>query len=420
MGDVYMTAKISRLQELLYNTEASFLENAQSPASNTYAGRIPILGMAQMSLSQPRTSDQTSQSRKNASRPGFLDLRSGMLEFSTWVPGLMTDPAAGTATTNWFTDLLSNGLGGINSGDDGGTITSSTDGDTFVTTSVTLMTPGGIMRVGVKNDGRADGQPGVIGTWSAGSTQLLNALPGTPTSATPDAVRPTLVMYPTETNPDTTMRFLCGLTDTGAQWHAMGCQLDSVSFEFDIAGGKPPRATWKYQVAYWDRSAVTIPSAVALPNTDTAPIAGGSFFINTFGTTTRATEEVGNLTLSLRMGLIAQRGTAASQAPYTNITGWVSNGCIPELTIDIPWTTAAETSFDTDGSSTTYKHALFATNGTAARSCGFYLSRMFEIGDRPTSVDRGGLNYVRKVYQGTESTTTTSELTRSAFRFFCG
>lgn len=412
-----MTATLIRLNELLYNTEASFLANAQTPASNTYANRVPIIS-AQCTFNQMRTNDQTVQSRKNESRPGFLDLRTCALEFTTWVPGLITDPAAGTPTTNFFTDLLGNGLGGTHSVDDGGTISSATDGDTFVTTSVTLMTPGGIMRVGVKNDGRCDGQPGVISTWAAGSTQLLTALPGTPQAA--DAVRPTIVLYPTETNPATTMRFLCGMTDSGAQWHAMGCQLESVAIEIDIATGRPMRANWKYSGAYWARSAVSVPSAVAMPNTDTAPIAGGSFFINTFATATRAIEEVGNLTLTLDMGLIAQRGTTASQAPYTNITGWVSSGCRPTLTVDIPWTSGAETDFNTDGSSTTHKHVLFASNGTAGRCQGFYLPRLYQDGDAPTYVDRGALTYVRKTLRGRESTDTTSELTRSAFRFFIG
>lgn len=412
-----MVATLIRLQELLYNTEASFLANAQSPASNTYANRVPIIS-AQCTFNQPRTNDQTVQSRKNESRPGFLDLRTGTLEFTTWVPGLITDPGVGTPTTNFFTDLLGDGLGGRNSGDDGGTISSATDGDTFVTTGVTLMTPGAIMRVGAKNDGRCDGQPGVISTWAAGATQLLTALPGTPNAA--DAVRPVITLFPTETNPTTTYRFLCGYTDTGAQWHAMGCQLDSITFEIDIPSGRPMRATWRYQVAYWARSAVTIPSAVACPNTDTAPMAGGRFFINTFGTATSAVEEVGMMTLTLDMGLIAQRGVAASQAPYTNITGWVSNGCRPTLTVDIPWTTAAETDFNSDGSSTTHKHVLFATNGQAGRCQGFYLSRCYQDGDAPTYVDRGGLNYVRKTLRGRESTDTTSELTRSAFRFFIG
>lgn len=412
-----MAASLIRLTELLYNSEASFLVNAQAPASNTYANRVPIIS-AQCTFNQPRVNDQTTQSRKNESRAGFLDLRTGMLEFTTWAPGLITDPGVGTPTTNFFTDLLGDGLGGRHAVDDGGTVTSATDGDTFVTTAVTLMTPGGIMRVGIKNDGRGDGQPGVIGTWSAGSTQLLTALPATP--ASPDGVRPTIVLYPTETNPTTTYRFLCGQTDTGAQWHAMGCQLESVSFETDVSGARPIRVTWRYQVAYWARSAVTVPSAVALPNTDTAPIAGGRFFINTFGTVTAAVEEVGNMTLTLDMGLIAQRGVAAGQAPYTNVTGWVSNGCRPTLTVDIPWTTAAETSFNVDGSSTTYQHVLFASNGTAGRCQGFYLSRCYPDGEAPTYVDRGGLTYVRKTLRGAESTTTTSELTRSAFRWFLG
>jgi hypothetical protein len=280
------------------------------------------------------------------------------------------------------------------------------------------MTPGGIMRVGVKNDGRCDGQPGVIDTWAAGSTQLLTALPATPQAA--DAVRPTIVLYPTETNPATTMRFLCGQTDTGAQWHAMGCQLESVTLDIDIASGRPIKVKWRFQMAYWARSTVSIPSAVAMPNTDTAPIAGGSFFINTVGTATRAVEEVASLSLTLDMGLIAQRGTAASQAPYTNITGWVSNGCRPLLVVEIPWTTAAETDWDTDGSSTTHKHVLFASNGTAGRCQGFYLPRLYQDAERPTYTDRNGLTYVKKTLRGREGTITTSELTRSCFRWFMG
>lgn len=412
-----MVAKLVRLQELLYNSEASFLENAQAPASNTYDSRVPIIS-AQCTFTQGRENDQTTHSRKNETRPGFLGLRSGVLEFVTYVPGLMTDPGTSTPTANWFSTLLGSGLGGSHALDDGGTISSATDGDTFITTGVTLMTPGGIMRVGVKNDGRSDGQAGVISTWSAGSTQLLTALPATPNAA--DAVRPTIVLYPTEANPTTTYRFLCGMTDTGAQWHAMGCQLESISIEYDIAGALPPRASWKYAVAYWDTYALTIPSSVAMPNTDTAPIAGGRFYINTFGTATSAVEEIGSLTLTLDMGLIPQRGPRASQESYGNVTGWVSNGCRPSLSVDIPWTASAATDFDTDGSSTTHKHVLFATNGTAARCSGFYLPRLYPTGEKPTYLDRGGLNYTRKTYAGRESTDTTSELTRSCVRFFIG
>src|SRR6266545_6189403 len=263
-----MTAKLFRLEELLYNTESSFLENAQSVASNTYSGRIPFLS-ATCTLDQAREADMTVQSRKNVTRPGFLGLRTGTLEFSTYVPGLMTDPGVAAPTSNWCTDLMGNGLGGSLLSDDGGTISSATDGDTFVTTGVTAITAGSVIRVGVKADGRCDGQPGVVSTWSGGNTQLLTTLPGTPNAA--DAVRVCANMYPTETNPATTLRFLFGLTDTGAQFHCMGAQLESFSDEIDISGARPIKRTRRYRIAYWDRSAVTIPSAVTLPNTDTAP-----------------------------------------------------------------------------------------------------------------------------------------------------
>lgn len=413
-----MTASLFRLQELLYNTESAFLENAQAPASNTYANRVPILS-ATCTLEQPRDSDGTVQSRKNLTRTGFLGLRTGTLEFVTLVPGLTTDPGTASITANFATDLLGYGLGGTNFTDDGGTIATGTNGSSFTTTGVTLITNGTIIRVGAKNDGRCDGQAGVVGTWAAGTATMLTAFPGTPAAA--DAVRTTANIYPTDANPTQTVRFLFGLTDSGAQFHCMGCQLESISDEIDIASARPMRRTWKYRIAYWDRSAVTVPSSVAMPNADTAPIAGGSLFVNTFGTATRAIEECGSLTLALEMSLIPQMGPRASQEPYGNITGWVSNGCIPTLTWTVPYTTQAATDFDLDGSNNTvHKHALFTSNATTGRCQGFYLPRMYPVGAKPTYTNVNGLTYVTKVMRGTESTTTTTELTRSCIRFFMG
>jgi len=412
-----MVASLYRLHEVLYNTEAVFLENAQSPATNTYLNRVPIIS-ATCSLEQSRENDQTVQSRKNVQRPGFVGVRTGTLEMVTLVPGLTTDPLAGPIVTNWSTDLLGWGLGGSLTADDGGTVSAGTSGSSFTLTGATI-TPGAFIRIGVKNDGRCDGQAGVVSTFAAGVTTLLTALPGTPTAV--DTARTTSTIYPTEANPTQTLRFLFALTDSGAQFHCMGCQLESFSDEIDIASGRPMRRTWKYRIAYWDRSSVSIPSAVAMPNADTAPIAGGSLFVNTFGTAVRNIEECGSLTLALEMGLIPQMGPRASQEPYGNITGWVSNGCVPTLTWTVPYTNQAAADFDLDGSDkTVFKHVMFTSNGTAGRCQGFYLPRMFPVGTKPTYTAVNGLTYVTKVMRGTESTTTTSELTRSTIRFFQG
>ena len=224
-----MSADVFRLQELIVNDEGSFLENQNAFGSNTYSSsnRIPFLD-AVVTLNQERVSDGTVQERKNASRPGYLTLRSATLEITCYVPGV--DGGAGAPTATWFHTLLGDGLGGKLAADDGGTISSATDGDTFVTTGVTAITPGSIIYVGVKADGRADGQPGAVSTWSAGNTQLLTTLPGTPAAA--DVVRTCLHQYPTETNPTVTKRFLMLHKTTGACYQLLGCQLESASLTY--------------------------------------------------------------------------------------------------------------------------------------------------------------------------------------------
>jgi len=414
-----MSADVYRLQELIYNDEGSFLENANAMGSNTYASsnRIPFLGEAVASLVQERIDDGTTQERKNASRAGYPGLRSGTLEFSCYIPGV--DGGAGVPTATWFHTLLGDGLGGKLSADDGGTITSATDGDTFVTTAVTAITPGSIIFVGVKADGRADGQPGAVSTWSAGSTQLLTALPGTP--ASPDVVRTGLHQYPTETNPATTKRFLWMCKTSGAVFQMLGCQLEQVTFEIPIADGGPIKATLRYQCAVWDQvaasSPASLPSGFTMPACDTAVIAGGSLFKNTVGTATRAIVQCSSLTLSLAMGLIAERGPTASQHPYTNVCGWVSNGCVPTLTYTQPFLSTEKADFDADGSSTTHKHFLFNANATGGRRFAFYIRKAYPVGNRPTVTNMNGLVHQTVSYRGTDSDVTTSELTRSAITF---
>ena len=413
-----MAADVFRLRELIYNDEASFLENANSFGSNTYAStnRIPFIE-ASVSLSQERMSDQTVQERKNASRAGYLGLRSGTLEFTTYVPGV--DGGAGAPTATWFHTLLGDGLGGKLSADDGGTVSSSTDADTFVVTGVTAITAGSIIFVGTKGDTNGDGQPGAVSTHSGGNVQLLTALPDTPGNT--DIVRTALHQYPTNTNPTVTKRFLMMHATSGASYQMLGCQLDSISFDIPVGDGGPIKATLRYQCALWDQAAASSPSALpsgfTMPACDTAVIAGGSLFKNTVGTATRATVQASSVNLSLAMGLIAERGPSAAQHPYTNICGWVSTGCIPTLTYTQPWSSTEKADFDLDGSSTVHKHFLFNATSTVGRRFAFYIRKAYPVGSRPTVTDMNGLLHQTVTYQGTDSDVTTSELTRSAITF---
>lgn len=416
-----MSADVFRLQEVIVNDEASMLENANSMGSNTYSssGRIPYTD-ATVTLNQTRVADSTVQDRKNGSRAGYVTLRDGMLEITGYIPGV--DGGVGAPTATWWHTLFGDGLGGKLSADDGGTISSSTDGDTFVTTGVTAITPGSIIYVGIKGDGRADGQPGAVSTWAAGATQLLTTLPGTPSAA--DVVRTCLHQYPTDTNPTVTKRFLVMHKTTGAVYQLLGCQLDGGSFEIPIADGGPIKFTLRWQCALWDQvaasSPASLPSGFTLPACDTAVIAGGSLYKQTVGTTTRALIQCSSLTLTLAMGLIAERGPAPSQHPYTNICGWVSTGCVPTITYTQPWLATEKADFDLDGSATVNKHFLFNATATGGRRFGFYIRDAYPVGNRPTTTNMNGLLHQTVSYMGRDSTVTTSELTRSAITFFEG
>ncbi len=410
-----------RLQELHVSSEVSFLENATAAGTNTYTQRLPFES-ATVTMSQVRSDDQTVQDRKNESRPGYLGLREASLEFSGYVPGIMSDPGTGAPTANWFYTLLSDGLGGGLAADDGGTVTSATDGDTFVTTGVTALTPGSIIFVGSKGDARGDAQAGVVSTWAAGNTQLLNALPATP--ASPDAVRTGLNIYPTDAAPTVSKRFLLLNKTSGAVFQLMGCQLDSVSFEFPIENGGPIKYTLRYQAAYWEQTAASspasLPSAATLPACDTAVIAGGSFVIQDFATTSRVSLPIRGLTLSLSMGLLAKRGPVVGQPLYTNIYGWETSGCKPTVSYVQAWSSSEKVAHDSDGSTSTHKQILFQSNATPGRRFAFYMPRAYRSGDTPQRTEVAGLLGQTVTLTGRESSTITSELTRSCIRFCLG
>ena len=120
------------------------------------------------------------------------------------------------------------------------------------------------------------------------------------------------------------------------------------------------------------------------------------------------------------LGLVPEVGPAASQPHYTNITGWVSQGCIPTVTYAQPWSSAEKAAFDVDGSSSTHKQIFFASNSQPGRRMAFYLPRAYRSGSTPQRTNVGGLLLQTVSFTGRESSTVTSELTRSVIRFALG
>jgi hypothetical protein len=175
---------------------------------------------------------------------------------------------------------------------------------------------------------------------------------------------------------------------------------------------------FSYRFANWARSAVTIPSALTMKDHYSGPIVGNQTYLQTTGTTTNATVAVAEMELTLDLGLEPiYGGTLAGE--YQQIGGWARSGCKPTCTMRIPWASAYETLFNTSNASYTHRHILWSSNTLDGRRVGFYMPRAFLVGNspsQPTAVNNQ--NYVALTWVGTESTVTTSELTKSPVRLF--
>ncbi len=408
------------VREISYATESAFSENDTSPSSNTWTKRIPVLS-ASFTASHPRMSDMSMQTRANHSRPGFLGVRSGTFEFTTYHCGHILT-AATTLTENWFQDLLSDSLG--TSGGDvtcvGTTIVGAASTATsWNVTSSAGITAGDIVRCGAKGDGKGDGQAGLVGTSAGNVLTMLTGAAAAPVTAG-HVVYATATAFPTETL-GPTKRFLCAYSTTGAQYHFMGCQAESISFKYEM--GQLPEVTFKYRVAYWTETTTSFPAVAALESVDTAPFgAGGSVFINDVGTATRAIESPSAITLTLDMPLADKLGPSAGQANYRIIAGYERLYVKPSFTMTIPWSASPDyvSAYASDGPNTTAKHILVTGSATNKKAYGFYLPNAYYVSDVPTVTNNNGMLYRTVSFQGAESSVTTNDKTRQAIKFFQG
>lgn len=406
------------VQEVAYGAESSFNENASSLSSNTWDKRIPVISVTP-TTEQSRETDGSIQNRANASRPGYRGLRTATFSFVTPVAGHMA-ATNGALTQTWQQDLLSDGLGGGNVSQVGGTVGAGASTTSLPYSGGVTVVSGAVVRVGTVGDGRGEGKCAVVNAVGSPAT-LLTALPGTPNNG--DALHVAQMAYPDETVDGNTnsKRFMWGwnsTTDSGAQFHVTGCQMSRLSVEYPF-DGRMPTYTFTYTGAYWGNQATTVPSSLSLENCDAAPVSAGQLFFQTTGTTTRAILSPSSLSLDLAITLPPKIGPAAGQPTFGNINGYHRGTCIPRVTMVVPWTTTHITNFDSDGSDTTYKQILFQSNSTEKRCAGFYMPRAFPVGRRPLFTDSNGIVYMEVVYQGTEGgTSSDTALVRSAIRFF--
>lgn len=406
---------VFRTLEVQVNDEASFGEYASAPASCTYDTRLPVRD-CKVTLEEGRFADTSYQSRQNHSQAGFRGTRRAEIEL-TMAFGGHSAATSGALTATKLYNLLGDGLGGKSAAATGTTVATAGTASSWTGAASTGWAAGMIGRMGVNTDARGKGQCFALGALPGSHVfTSLTALDAAPTAVLPDVIHAMLQAYPIETL-GTSKRFCVGHAETGNQYHLMGCSLAGLTV--NIANGGDPTITLRFVAAYWDRYALTIPSALSMSANDSAPVAGGSLFFQTVGTTTRATISAWDVTLALDLGLV-ENHTPGGGGTYQTVTSHSRTKCIPTITITAPWATAYEDLWNSDGSSGVYKHILWQSSTVDGRVVGFYLPSAYVSGPRPTVSESNEQTAHVVTLTGREGPLTTNDLTRSAVRFFMG
>ncbi len=404
-----------KLQQILTGDESAFAEN-----SSSFDGKLRF-DDATFTPKVERIPNESRRERLAIVEESIIGARSGDLSVNMKWNG-HGGTAAGALTETWQQRLLGDLLGG---NDVSAVGTTCAAGSTTTVVNVATghgadFNAGDIIRIGAKKDGRADGQVAVVASVSTDALTLINALPGAPNAA--DVVYACQLFYHDESKVVTpamaSKRFNVMHAVTGAQHTLYGACLSGMTFTIPQDGGIP-MINASMSAAYVDRVATTFPNtAITLPEDETAPVMGGSLVFQNIGTTTRKTEDPGDMSLTYALGLNPQHGSGCVH-PYQNIKGWGRTACRASLELVIPWETEYETWWDTDNTTRTDKYILWQANTEDSRCYGFYMRKVQPAGPRPNvPVNHNEQCYVRVQVDASEDTSGSNELTKAAVVFF--
>lgn len=398
-----MAGKTSLLGSLLYETETVFGETA-----TTTATRLRPIGMVNLALEQAGLKQDILKQYPNEGVAFARGPQGGTISFSVNLTGLGST-AAGAAPASALATFLGSVYGTTGTGLATGTTATGGSATIPLTTAANGATPGALVKVGAKGDARADGQFGAVASHATNSLTLLTALPAAPING--DVVYASRMVYGKQT-PSTAsdvasvrLRF-----QTSLQQYVMhGCYPTSAEISCNV--GEIPRVTVTYAVSWWETTTGAFPSATAVQDFTAAPVTGGSLFMNTVGTATRATLAARSVTFSLGLNNMPEPGINAA-GEYQLITG-ASRG---------PETLSVEFVVDSLAAGVeTYlelaaQHALMTMSTGDGRALALYWPNLRQSEQKPSQFDDGGLLRLRLKFEATTGTDTASDLTLSPWR----
>lgn len=413
-----LTANPSHPGVLLCADESSFGES-----STTFDERVPIINPVEeitSGLDQQMIESSRTLQYLNDDAHGFRGVYDVSFPIEMWVTGHGSTTAGAISATQLATNL-GRWIGNSAATADGGTVaTSPTDADTFSLTSVTCA-DGGLMRIGAIGDSRGEGQFYRFDDASSPSDPIvLNALAGTPNEG--DVVYAAEWIYPNE-NPlaagtaVTTERYQVGTANQGYQIH--GCYCQSIDLVDWGPQGGPPRVRANMRGARWAvDTSFTFPDTTSVDTFAAAPVAGGSFFLNTVGTTNRSVYDIRDFQATIRLETYPVMGPGATDARQT-IIGVRRGRCQLEFSIvldrEAQGTDTWGDVWNTSANSRSYYHMMYTLSAEDGTAVGLYCPKVEIIGSRPVQSNVQGLNRQQVFFRAVTGGTTDTALEMANF-----
>ncbi len=397
-----MTLRLSNLASVEYSTETTFGED-----TSTYATRLLTLGMIDLSgLKIGREQVGVTQQRPHEDVVGVRTFYDGSftLEFLLTGHGGTT---AGALTATELCTLLGHVVGAKRTADVGTTGAASGTATGLELAAGTFVA-GSILRAGALGDGRGGGQAYRVGTVGSNpEATLLTAMPAALNNG--DVVYAMQLVHPLETpgTCSTVQALRFRFLSPNEQYECHGCWANSLEF---LNLNTVPRVKIGFRCAWWETANTTFPSTASTDAKAGAPVANGSMFLQTYGTTTRQTFNYQDLSIRIDLSCIPIEGPGAA-IDRQKVIDVRRQRCQASVSATFPAeATGTQTLLDmynADG----YQHMLVTLSVTDGRALAFYFPRLAMQDDTPIQRDSGGLNRVMASWKALTNTVTTSDLT---------
>lgn len=401
------------LGSITYEAESSF-----GVDTTTFATlRLPIIGQVDASgLVHNKVDSARTVQYRNDGTAWILGTMGGSFKTKMYLAGHGSTTSGATTITALET-LLGVVFGNAAVSASAGTTLTGGTASVPTTTASGTFSAGSLCFVGSQGDARGGAQGYAIATHVTTSLTLLTALIGAPTNG--DVLYSATTIYPSESPTSTTVTSLRFLLQTAnLQYECHGCFPTAVSIS-GLNPGELPTIEITWAVAWWRYSTATFPSVVATDTSNPGAVAGGTLQVNTVGTATNAPRTYRSFQIDYTLGMETLRGPGGVNQ-YQDIVGCRRT---PDK-IKVTWTEDADAATTSPvipgyGTGTNKKHVMYTSSTGAGSRIAIYMPNVCPDTVAIQKVD-SNLNRVTFTGMAYTGTTTTNDLTLSAFRLAFG